>query len=165
MKRSQLVALGGLEAVSSAQMPGVVKRFVGLAHSADLRILVTPYAVATFDVANACDPLDIEKQMLQNESVFEPEDELSAARAERKLAAAQLREIASERNHLRRELAATEEALRCLETSKCEDLRREIEELNVALETERRLTAAIRDSLSWRLTAPLRACMRLLRGK
>ena len=165
VKRSQLVALGGLEAVSSAQMPGVVKRFVGLAHSADLRILVTPYAVATFDVAGACDPLDNKKHMAQNESVFEPEDELSAARAERKLAAAQLREIASERNHLRRELAATEEALRRLETSRCEDLRRQIEELNAALETERRLTAAIRDSLSWRLTAPLRAGMRLVRGK
>ncbi len=165
VKRSQLIALGGVGAVSSAKMPQVVQRLAELARSAGTRVLVTPYAVATFDVDGAYDHLDTEERMPEDESVREPDDELNAAQAERKLAAAQLREISSERNRLRRELAAAEEALARLETNQSQDLRQEIQELNTSLEAERRITAGIQSSLSWKLTAPLRACMRLVRGK
>ncbi len=128
-------------------------------------MLVTPYAVAMFDIDGGYDDLDIEERMPHDEPVHGPEDELNAAQAERKLAAEQLREISSERNRLRRELAATEEALARLETNHSQDLRQQIQQLNTTLEAERRITAGIQTSLSWKLTAPLRACMRLVRGK
>lgn len=165
VKRSQLNALGGRGAVYSANMPQVVQELAKLARSGGTRVLVTPYAVAMFDVDGGYDHLDIEGRMPQDESVRGPEDELNAAQAERKLAAEQLREISSERNRLRRELAAADEALARLETNQSQDLRQQIQQLNTALETERRITAGIQSSLSWKLTAPLRACMRLVRGK
>ncbi|HEX4168706.1 MAG TPA: glycosyltransferase [Bryobacteraceae bacterium] len=158
VKRSQIITQG---VVSSTHMRQVVKRLAELAHAANMRVLVTPYAVATFDIADECDHLSTE-EAVPPESNF---DELNAALAERKLAAAQLREISSERNRLRRELAAIEKSLVRLETSQCQELRQQIEELNAALEVERQIIAGIRNSLSWKLTAPLRACMGLVRGK
>ena len=96
---------------------------------------------------------------------------LETAQNERSLAIAQLREIASERNHLRRELALLEESIARLKTvtpiealqGQIETLSKRVEELTNALEAERSVTQALRDSISWKLTTPLRAWMRLVR--
>ncbi len=161
VKRSQLVALGGFGVVSSCGMPQLVNALAELAHSTNSRVLVTPYAIATFDVAGrACHANG--EQAVAGENIS---DELEAAQAERKLAAARLREISSERDHLGRELEAAEEALRRIEASQCGELRQQVQELEAALEAERRITTGIQNSLSWKVTAPLRACMRLVRGK
>jgi hypothetical protein len=45
------------------------------------------------------------------------------------------------------------------------ELRQQVQELQVALETERRAIAEIRDSHSWKLTRPLRVFLRIVRGK
>ncbi|HMJ63624.1 MAG TPA: hypothetical protein VK493_17765, partial [Bryobacteraceae bacterium] len=45
------------------------------------------------------------------------------------------------------------------------ELRQQIQELKAALETERRAVTEIRDSHSWKLTRPLRAFLRIARGK
>jgi len=45
------------------------------------------------------------------------------------------------------------------------ELRQQIQGLQAALETERRAVAEIRDSHSWKLTRPLRAFLRIARGK
>jgi hypothetical protein len=103
LKRAQLVSLGGLDAVRSANMVN------------NSRVLVTPYAVATFDVDG-------------------PKTEPSPALAK------QLPESPAE-------------------------LRQQIQNLQTALEMERRAIAEIRDSRSWKLTRPLRAFLRIARGK
>ena len=151
VKRAQLVSLGGWEAVHSTRMPELAARLVDLTHSSHARALLTPYAVATFD-------LDINwKEPMQSEFPAEADP----ARAERNLAAAQLREIASERNRLRRDIASMQETITRLES---EDLRLRVEELKEALETERRAAAEMRNSGYWKIIRPLRACVRLLRG-
>jgi glycosyltransferase involved in cell wall biosynthesis len=200
VKRAQLVALGGLTTIFSTRMPQLVDRLSKLARSRGTRLVVTPYAIATFDLAGVSadsaqshrsdsylrsledGALDVEKPMppedplakgpeLKSASddaisqIRELRDELDAAKIERNLAAAQLREIATERNRLRRELAATEEPIASAETSqRVEDLQRQMQGLNTALEAERRVLAAIRSSRSWKLTSPFRACSRLIRG-
>jgi hypothetical protein len=45
------------------------------------------------------------------------------------------------------------------------ELRQQIQNLQAALEMERRAIAEIRDSRSWKLTRPLRAFLRIARGK
>ncbi|HEY7211654.1 MAG TPA: hypothetical protein VH477_15375 [Bryobacteraceae bacterium] len=119
-----------------------------LARTGDRSVLVTPYAVATFDIMS-------EESMSE-----EPPEEQSALDA-----ASRLRQIASERNYLKRELASARETLAKLEASRCQDLKTRIRELEATLETERQIGRDLQNSASWKLTAPLRACLRLVRGK
>lgn len=165
VKRSRLTALGGLAAILSAGMPQLVKNLVGLAHSDNTRVLVTPYAIATFDVVSPRDHLESEECMAENDK--NNDDDLNgqphAAPGDRRLLAAELRETANERNRLRRELAAASDALARAAASRSEGVEQRVEELTLALEAERRMTAGLQDSLSWKLTAPLRACLRLIR--
>jgi hypothetical protein len=104
LKRAQLLSLGGLHGILDA---GWVS---------NSRVLVTPYAVATFDVDGG------------------PETLPSPAPPK------QLQESPA-------------------------DLRQQIQNLQAALEMERRAVAEIRDSRSWKLTRPLRAFLRIARGK
>jgi hypothetical protein len=105
VKRAQIVSLGGLEAARRASVSEL---------ASNSRVLVTPFAVATFDVGR------------------EPEPSSAPARQ-------------------RHESSA--------------ELRQQIQELQVALESERRAIAEIRESHSWKLTRPLRAFLRITRGK
>jgi hypothetical protein len=104
LKRAQVISLGGLHAVAGASK---------LSNS---RVLVTPYAVATFDV--------------------EGDTKVGPGPAPTK----QLPESPAE-------------------------LRQRIQNLQAALEMERHAIAEIRDSRSWKLTGPLRAFLRIARGK
>jgi hypothetical protein len=104
LKRAQLVSLGGLHGVRDAS------------RVSNSRLLVTPYAVATFDMDGG------------------PEAESSSAEPK------QLPESPAE-------------------------LRQQIHNLQAALEMERRAVAEIRDSRSWKLTRPLRAFLRIARGR
>jgi hypothetical protein len=104
LKRAQLLSLGGLHGIRDASWVS------------NSRVLVTPYAVATFDVDGG------------------PAAEPSSA------APKQLPESPAE-------------------------LRQQIHNLQAALEMERRTVAEIRDSRSWKLTRPLRAFLRIARGK
>lgn len=104
LKRAQLVSLGGLDAFRGASM------------MSNSRALVTPYAVATFDI--------------EGDTKLEP----SPARAK------QLPESPAE-------------------------LRVQIQNLQAALDMERRAIAEIRESHSWKLTRPLRAFLRIARGQ
>jgi hypothetical protein len=107
VKRAQIVSLGGLEAACRASMSELAN---------NTRVLVTPYAVATFDVGRDSEP------------------EPSSAPARQ-----------------RHESPA--------------ELRQQIQELQAALKSERRAIAEIRESHSWKLTRPLRAFLRIARGK
>lgn len=160
VKRAQLEALGGLAAVSSARMPELLRRLVDLSQSANSRVLVTPYAVATFDI-------DVDLKMDAMEKQTCPEDpEPDPALAERNLAAAELRELATETNRMRREMAALRETIAWLEAGPpVAELRGQIQELTAALERERRAMAEIRNSRFWKLAHHLRACIRIARGK
>lgn len=104
MKRAQVISLGGLHAAGGGRMVST------------LRALVTPYAVATFDMDGG------------------PETKPNPAPAK------QLQESPAE-------------------------LRQRIQNLQAALEREQRTIAEIRDSHSWKLTRPLRAFLRIARGK
>ncbi|MBV8550445.1 MAG: glycosyltransferase [Acidobacteriaceae bacterium] len=50
VKRSQLAALGGFGAVSSNRMRDLVQRLVALTHTQGAHVLVTPYAIGTFEL-------------------------------------------------------------------------------------------------------------------
>jgi hypothetical protein len=100
LKRAHLLLRGGCASVSE------------LARNS--RVLVTPYAIATFDVGENSAP------------DAAPARERQASPAE---------------------------------------LRQQVQELQAALETERRAIAEIRNSHSWKLTRPLRAFLRIARGK
>jgi hypothetical protein len=104
LKRTQLLSLGGLDAVRGACVVS------------NSRALVTPYAVATFDM----------------DGITEPQPEIAPARQ-------------------RQESPA--------------ELQQQIDVLKVALEMERHAVAEMRDSRSWKLTRPLRALLRIARGK
>ncbi|MBV8550444.1 MAG: hypothetical protein JOY54_04035 [Acidobacteriaceae bacterium] len=97
----------------------------------------------------------------------DPRADLEAAQEDRRLAAEQLREIAGERNKLRRELAALEEKFAKLKASRQqeEELRYQVQQLSAALEEQKRINEGLQTSLSWKLTRPLRACLHLIRGK
>lgn len=83
--------------------------------------------------------------------------ELKSAQAERMFAAAEVSRIAAERNEARRDAKHNEQALElALEREK--DLQRQ-------LEAERDVLRRMRESLSWRVTAPLRAFSLKLRNK
>ncbi len=107
----------------------------------------------------------IEHSRAGDSSYCELQDELRAAQVDRRLAATQLREIANERNRLRRELDASLEALARAEMSRSEGQQEQVHELTGAIEAERRVVVGLTESLSWKLTAPLRACLRLVRRK
>jgi hypothetical protein len=167
-KRSQLVTLAGFGAIVSTRMPQVVRSLIDLARSQSLRILVTPYAVATFDLPCSQEKGTNHEEPMPDDIYPIPQDELAAAQAERRLAARQLSEIASERNRLRRELILLEESIRHLKTNKpleakISELNQQNRELREALDAERRVMAEIQNSASWKLTGPLRAWKRLLR--
>jgi hypothetical protein len=104
LKRAQLLSLGGLHDIRDASMVP------------NSRVLVTPYAVATFDVDGG----------REAEPSTAPPKQLQQSPA---------------------------------------DLRQQIRDLQAALELERRAVAEIRDSRSWKLTRPLRAFLRMARGK
>lgn len=172
VKRTQLEALGGLQIFASADMPKFVERLVEASRSQNLRVLVTPYAVATLDVDS---PSHSVVAQVSNTEEFMPADEPLpngvAAESDRKLAA-QVREIATERNKLRREVSFLQDTiaeLRAKASIQAPDERlrmeRQIAHLNAALDAERRVNVAIQNSLSWKLTKPFRACMRLFRRK
>ncbi len=175
VRGSRLRSLGELAAISSASMPQIVKQLVDLARADNSRILVTPYAVATFDIVGPYDHPKTDGPMLEDDQIehsragdssyCELQDELRAAQVDRRLAATQLREIANERNRLRRELDASLEALARAEMSRSEGQQEQVHELTGAIEAERRVVVGLTESLSWKLTAPLRACLRLVRRK
>jgi O-antigen biosynthesis protein len=48
-RREHLAAVGGIGSISASHMPQLVSKLVRNASKQDLRVLVTPYAVATFD--------------------------------------------------------------------------------------------------------------------
>jgi hypothetical protein len=81
--------------------------------------------------------------------------ELRTAQAEVMLSAAELSQVAAERNEARRELARAEQLAEnaCVRSSKSDDLTK-------SLETE---LESIKQSLSWRATAPVRNFVNLLR--
>jgi hypothetical protein len=160
VKRARLEALGGLGVMSSARMPELVRRLVDFSRSGNLRVLITPYAVATFDIDG-----DWKMDLIDDPSV--PENpEPNAARSERNLAVAQLREIAAEANRMRREMAAMQDTISRLEGGpRVADLERQVWELTAALEAERRALAEVRNSRSWKLAHHLRACFQIVRGK
>jgi hypothetical protein len=95
------------------------------------------------------------------------QSELEAAQQDRKLAADQLREVAGERSKLRRELAALQEEFAKLEAQRRpeEELLYQVQQLTTALEEQKRINEGLLRSLSWKLTRPLRVCIRLLRGR
>ena len=105
--------------------------------------------------------------MSTNRPVQDGLSALEAAQQDRKLAADQLREMASERNHLRRELADLQEAFSKLKAQRQpeEELVHQLQQLTAALEEQKRINEGLLHSLSWRLTRPLRVCIRLLRGR
>ena len=83
--------------------------------------------------------------------------ELKSAQAERMFAAAEVSRIASERNEARREAKQSEREL---------ELALEREQiLQRQLEAERDVLRRMQQSLSWRVTAPLRAFSLKLRSK
>jgi hypothetical protein len=172
VKRHQIEALGGFKTIFSTRMPEVVTGFIHLARSENTRILVTPYSIATFDLISMQEGMNTQEPMPES-ITLKPQDALEAAQNERRLAAAQLREIASERNHLHRKLILLEESIARLRTNEqIESLQRQIQtlhndisELKSALAAERRLREEILNSVSWKLTNPLRACMRFVKRK
>ena len=83
--------------------------------------------------------------------------ELKNAQAERMFAAAEVSRIATERNEARREAKQNERALELA-------LQRE-QDLQKQLEAKRDTLNQMRHSLSWRVTAPLRAFSLKLRTK
>jgi hypothetical protein len=163
-KRSHLLALGGFEAIVSTHMPRLVASLIDSARAGNYRILVTPYSVATFD-------LNSEEPMPPPSVDLAKQDVPDAAQSERDLAVAQLREIASERNHLRRELALLEASMASLKAGtpiaalevQVRTLNQQVQELTNALEAERTISKNLQDSISWKLTTPLRAWKRLVR--
>lgn len=83
--------------------------------------------------------------------------ELKSAQAERMFAATELSRIATERNEARRDAEQCERALEvALEREK---------QLQCKLDAERDIVRQMQESLSWRVTAPLRAFSRKLRTK
>ncbi len=83
--------------------------------------------------------------------------ELKSAQAERMFAATEVSRIATERNEARRDVKEKEQALE-LALRRAEDLERQ-------LEAERDVLTQMQQSLSWRVTAPLRAFSLKLRTK
>lgn len=83
--------------------------------------------------------------------------ELKSAQAERMFAAAEVSRIANERNEARRDAKHNERELE-LALTRAKTLERE-------LEAERDIVRRMRHSLSWRVTAPLRAFSLRLRTK
>lgn len=49
VRREHLASTGGIAALSAARMPRLVSKLVTHAHQNQLRVLVTPYAIATFE--------------------------------------------------------------------------------------------------------------------
>lgn len=49
VRREHLAAVGGLGSVSASFMPRLVRQLSAQAHARGLRVLATPYAVATFE--------------------------------------------------------------------------------------------------------------------
>jgi len=58
VKRDHLAEVGGLGSVCGGHMGRLVRRLVKNAHERALKVLVTPYAVATFDRASRRPPMD-----------------------------------------------------------------------------------------------------------
>jgi hypothetical protein len=83
--------------------------------------------------------------------------ELKSAQAERMFAATEVSRIATERNEARRDVKEKEQALE-LALGRAEDLERQ-------LQAERDILTQMQQSLSWRVTAPLRAFSLKLRTK
>jgi hypothetical protein len=83
--------------------------------------------------------------------------ELKSAQAERMFAATEVSRIATERNEARRDAKEKEQALD-LALERAKDLERQ-------LEAERHVLKQMQQSLSWRVTAPLRAFSLKLRTK
>jgi hypothetical protein len=57
-RRENLLAVGGLSAVSAGQMLPLVHRLVASAHRDGLRVIVTPFAVASFHRTSPVVPVD-----------------------------------------------------------------------------------------------------------
>ena len=83
--------------------------------------------------------------------------ELKSAQAERMFAAAEVSRIATERNEARRDAKQTERELElALEREK---------QLQLQFEAQQNVVKQMQESLSWRVTAPLRAFSLKLRTK
>lgn len=83
--------------------------------------------------------------------------ELKSAQAERMYAAAEVSRIATERNEARREAKQYEQSL--------EQAREREKDLERQLDAERAVREGMLKSLSWRVTAPLRAFSLKMRSK
>ncbi len=93
------------------------------------------------------------------------QSELAAANAERMVAAAEVSQLASERNEARRELKRLEQIVAAAKPRQANGDDSVIAALQKSLETERAIRAGIEGSLSWRVTRPARTLMRMLRTK
>jgi hypothetical protein len=62
VRRECLEAVGGLGSVSASFMPFLVQQLTANAHARHLRVLVTPYAIATFEGVWPARPLDTPSQ-------------------------------------------------------------------------------------------------------
>ena len=72
IRREHLAAIGGLSVISSSHMPRVVRLLAHSAKSHNLRILVTPYAIATFEDARPSlpwEPLETQDRSRLNPSL------------------------------------------------------------------------------------------------
>jgi hypothetical protein len=58
IRRENLLAVGGLSAVSTGQMLPLVHKLVAKVHRDGLRVIVTPFAVASFHRTRPVVPLD-----------------------------------------------------------------------------------------------------------
>lgn len=165
VKRTQLVALGWPGATFNGHTQQLVKRLAKSAHLSKSHVLVTPYAVATFDIAHVSACPGRARCSSRSPSRFNGNAVVEdASKSTNPEMLARVGEIDSERNHLHREQGEMEQTIAGLETDKyMEVLQQQIRELNTALEAERRVQAGIQNSLSWKLTSPLRACMRFIR--
>ena len=83
VRRELLASIGGLGSLSAGQMPRLASRLAKNARDRGLRILVTPFAIATFDGASPRPPLEREEQnsasgvsLNSNFAAFENRDQM-----------------------------------------------------------------------------------------
>jgi hypothetical protein len=72
IRREYLLAVGGLSAISAGQMLPLVHKLVGNAHRDGLRIIVTPFAVASFQRTRPVVPVDPVRAQTDNGVCLNP---------------------------------------------------------------------------------------------
>jgi len=149
IRREHLSAVGGLPSVAAGQMPQLVHKLVTNANRCGLRVIVTPFAVASFHHSLPDTP--VVPVPLQNHTSISLNPNLPA-----------FEDLAPERSFLLPERETAEHTVS--EYSRPQDklasqlnsLKSEVDSLSASLETERALRNSIETSRSWRWTRPLR---------